>query len=124
MLLSGLTVLAFVAYHLAHLTLGMVDPAHWTLVDAAGRPDVYARVVHGFRNPWISGCYLIALVVLGLHLQHALRSLFHTLGFSHESYQSLIELFSALVPGLLVLGFASIPALVLTGVITLAGGAP
>jgi len=119
-LLTGILVLAFIVYHLLHLTLGSIDPAGAAqLTDMQGRPDVYARVVLGFQNPWITGSYLLAFGVLALHLQHALRSVFQTLGFSHQSYQPTIEFIAKLLPALLALGFACIPLLVALHVVDL-----
>lgn len=115
MLVSGLFVLAFLIYHLLHLTLGVVDPASHALLDAQGRPDVFGRVVAGFRQPWLAGIYLAALALLGLHLNHAVQSLFQTLGFNHESYQALIQFGSPALSLVLVLGFGSVPGLIWLG---------
>lgn len=123
MLLSGLVVLAFLLYHLAHLTLGWADPAHFGLLDAQGRPDVYARVVLGFLNPWISLIYLAALALLGLHLHHAIQSIFQTLGLMHDNFAVLIRYGSIGLSAIIVLGLASIPVSVLLGFITLGGAA-
>jgi succinate dehydrogenase / fumarate reductase cytochrome b subunit len=112
LVLSGLLVLAFIVYHVLHLTVGVLDRTRADLVDAQGHVDVYARVVLGFQDPWICASYVLALVLLGLHLQHAIRSLFQTLGFRHESYQALIAGVSAILPSLLVVGFGSIPVCV------------
>lgn len=123
MVLSGMLVLGFLVYHLLHLTFGAVEPQWAQLVDAKGRSDVYARVVLGFSNPWITCSYLVALTLLGLHLRHAIGSLVQTLGFNHESYQGFICNLVWLVVVLLVAGFASIPLSVQFGWIGLAGGA-
>jgi len=76
MVLSGLIVFAFVAFHLAHLTLHVdVVPGHpWD------DTSLYANVVHGFRNPFISGFYVFANLLLGIHLFHGSHSLLQSLG--------------------------------------------
>lgn len=122
MMFSGVLVLSFLVYHLLHLTLGAVEPQFAQLLDAKGRVDVYARVVLGFSDPWITGSYLVALVLLGLHLQHAIGSLVQTLGFNHESYQRLICNLVWLLVVSLVVGFASIPLSVWFGWVTISGG--
>lgn len=117
MLLSGTLVLGFLVYHLLHLTLGVVGPQPQPALDAAGRPDVYARVVAGFRNPWFSVGYLLALGLLGFHLHHAIASLFQTLGLHHDTYQGLLRILSPALTLTIVAGFASVPVSVLTGLI-------
>ncbi len=54
MRLTGLIVLAFVVFHLAHFTLWWVDPNYSTyhaVVDGHEVHDVYRMVITGFSNP-------------------------------------------------------------------------
>ena len=50
MLLSGLLLLTFIIFHLAHFTWKVVKSEYATYYDAAGRPDVYHMVVTGFSE--------------------------------------------------------------------------
>ena len=118
MALTGVLVLLFVAYHLLHLTLGVVGP----VPDAGG--GVYARVVAGFGDPWIAGIYAAAVLLLGVHLHHAVQSLFQTLGIGERTYQGLVRGLSPLVAAVISLGFLSIPAAVQLGYIMPPGAAP
>ena len=113
--LTGITVLAFLIYHLLHFTFGVVDPEHTHLIDEQGRHDVYAMIVHGFRNPWISLSYIVAMLLLGAHLVHGAKSLFQTLGLNHETYTGLIRGGSLLIVLALVLGNISLPVIVMLG---------
>jgi succinate dehydrogenase / fumarate reductase, cytochrome b subunit len=122
MVLTGLMVLAFVLYHLLHLTFGVVDPEHYQLFDAQQRHDVYAMVVLGFQSPWIAASYILAILLLGLHLAHGAASLFQTLGINHESYTTLIRYGIHLLITTIVIGYCSIPILIFTGYVTLDGG--
>lgn len=112
MLVTGLTILAFVVYHLLHFTIGVVDPDGFRLRDAQGRHDVFRMVLHGFASPWITGSYVLAIGLLGVHLWHGAASLLRTLGVAHRSWQP-VAIFGAraLVAGL-VLGNLAIPILV------------
>lgn len=121
MILSGGLVLAFLAFHLLHLTLGVVEPEAFRAVDPSGRADVYGRVIHAFGQFWLVLLYLAGLALLGLHLRHAIGSLFQTLGFNHESYETLLCLFSGLLALIIVAAFATIPLAVAAGWV---GGAP
>ena len=115
MVLSGLVILAFVVFHLAHFTFGVVDPANTRLREAQGRLDVYSSVVRSFQNPWIAWSYVGAMLLLGLHLVHGIASAFQTMGAHHESYKTLIWTFSLALLAALVIGNSAIPLLVLSG---------
>jgi succinate dehydrogenase / fumarate reductase, cytochrome b subunit len=95
MLFSGLSVLAFVVYHLLHFTFGVVHEADF--VRKAGGTgelagfDVHAMVVASFSEPAIVLAYVGAQVVLWLHLSHGVQSLAQTLGIHHGRYTPMIE---------------------------------
>ena len=93
-------------------------PTPWMTI---GSVMVDSIVMRGFSDPWIAGSYIVAILLLGLHLHHAIRSLFQTLGFNHESYQALIGIGSATLAVLLFLGFVSIPVSVALGMVALPG---
>jgi len=89
MLSTGLVILAFVLFHMAHYTFAWVHPVQapdgtWTnylaLIDEKGRHDVYAMMVAGFSTPWIAVLYLVAQAVIAVHLSHGIRSSLQTLG--------------------------------------------
>lgn len=91
MIHSGLVILAFLIFHIAHFTLGAVKGAeiepgktvhYLDLRDAQGRHDVYNMMVFGFRNPILSVLYLIAQGLLLMHLGHGIQSTFQTLGIN------------------------------------------
>ena len=122
MVLTGGVVLAFVAFHLAHLTFGAVLPENHALTDASQRPDVYTSVIRGFENAWISATYELAIVLLGLHLIHGAASLFQTLGINHESYTGLLRYGTYLLVAIIMMGYCSIPTLIYLGYLPGAGG--
>lgn len=122
MKVSGLIVLAFLAYHLAHYTLLITHPEYHHLVDPQGRHDVYSMVVLGFSRPWISAWYILGVFLLGMHLTHGLYSMFQSLGLQTETLRKRVRPAALLVGWLLFLGFASIPAGVLVGLIRLPAG--
>lgn len=115
MALTGLVVLAFVVYHLAHFTFGAVLPEAHAQVDAQGRHDVYAMVVAGFRNPWIVASYLAAMTLLGVHLAHAGQSFLQTLGVRYEYGNQLVKNLGLGLVAAITLGNLALPALVFLG---------
>jgi len=84
MWLSGVVILLFVVYHLAHFTYPGLSMSSTYAHDAHGK--VYQNVVNGFRVPWVSGVYLLAQILLGMHIFHGAWSVLQTLGVSHPSY--------------------------------------
>jgi succinate dehydrogenase / fumarate reductase cytochrome b subunit len=122
MLLSGLTILFFVTYHLLHYTLGIVQPAtfyadSYKLADGRIVHDVYSMVIAGFKNPFITLSYIFAMVFVSAHLNHAVQSAFQTLGVSNTKYSSVISKIGPALAAILLIGYLSIPLSVLSGVI-------
>ncbi len=95
MLFSGLSLLAFVVYHLLHFTFGVVHGGDFARkAGGAGELvgfDVHAMVRTSFSEPAIVLAYVGAQVVLWLHLSHGVQSLAQTLGFHHRRYTPMIH---------------------------------
>ena len=107
---SGVIVLAFIVYHLLHFTFGT---AHPDFVDL----QPYHNVVTGFRVVPVSAFYIIAMILLGLHIDHGAWSMLRTLGLSHPRYARYARIASALFAILIVLGNISFPLAVLAGIV-------
>jgi succinate dehydrogenase / fumarate reductase, cytochrome b subunit len=88
MLWTGVVILLFAVFHIAHYTLGWVKPAqtpagpvhYMDLHDADGRHDVYSMVVAGFTTPWVCVIYILSQALLLVHLSHGIQSSLQTLG--------------------------------------------
>lgn len=118
MRLSGLIVLAFVAFHLAHFTWHWVMPANATFhTEVDGRPahDVYTMVILGFRNPLVSFFYVFSLALVAFHLSHGIGSLFQTLGLNNNTLRPALETGAKILAWLLFVGYSAIPLAVLIG---------
>ena len=125
MALSGLTLLAFIIYHLMHFTIGGTHPEHFhmleTLPDGSTRHDVYSMLVLGFQQVPVSVGYILAMFLLAVHLSHGVTSLFQTLGLSHPKWDPLIKWAGPVTAAAIALGFISMPVAVLIGFVTLPG---
>lgn len=110
MALSGLVVLAFIGYHLAHFTWQLTGPM------PAGH-DPYAMVVMGFQQPLISLFYIVAQVLLAAHLSHGLYSMFQHLGLAGRSWTPWVKNAALVVGSGICLAFASLPIAVLLGIV-------
>lgn len=105
---GGVIVLAFVVYHLLHLTFGVVHVP-------AGTDSVYAKVVAGFARWPVAAAYVVAMVPLTLHLYHGVWSMTQTLGIDLpwvRRWRRPVAAGFALVVGL---GNVSMPVAVLAG---------
>ncbi|HLS29209.1 MAG TPA: succinate dehydrogenase cytochrome b subunit [Opitutales bacterium] len=112
---SGVIVLLFVIYHLLHFTVQVTNPEYRDLVDQAGRPDVYTMVIAGFSNFWISGFYIVAMLLLAMHLGHGIASLLQTLGLRNSGTRGFTDSISWIIAAIIFVGNSSIPLAVLFG---------
>lgn len=111
MIYGGIILALFIAFHVAHLTLGKV-----AAFDAA---DVYSNVVSGFQVQWIAGFYIIAQLALALHLYHGAWSFLQSLGANHAKYNLLRKAFSVGLALAVAVGNIAIPVAVLSGYLQL-----
>jgi succinate dehydrogenase / fumarate reductase cytochrome b subunit len=116
---TGILMLAFALYHLAHYTLFITNPEFATLRDPQGRHDTYSMVVLAFQNPAIAISYLLAMLALGVHLFHGLPSIFQSLGLNARTVWPWIRKTGITLGLLLMLGFSSIPLAIWAGLIKL-----
>ena len=107
---SGPIILAFVIYHLLDFTFGKVNPHY--------EPgNVYGNVVASFQVIPVAVFYIIAMLLLCLHLYHGLWSMFQSLGIAHPRYTPMLRRGAAVVATLIAVGNISIPVAVLSGLI-------
>jgi len=115
MWLSGIVILLFVVFHLAHFTYpGIAMSANYTH-DAHGQ--VYRNVINGFSVPWVTAVYLLAQVLLGLHIFHGAWSLLQTLGINHPRYNGRLRGLAKSIAVVIIVGNCSIPLAVLAGLV-------
>ncbi len=114
MMVTGLTILAFVIFHLLHFTV-RVDANLAKL----GATDPFGMVVVGFRSPLVVGFYIIAMTLLCSHLSHGVASIFQTLGLRSKKAQGVIRQFALAYTFVIWAGFISVPIAVLAGFLTL-----
>lgn len=115
MMWSGLTILAFVIYHLLHFTIRAAND-YGSYIDhdfqaktGELRPDAWRMVIEGFS--WFPAVffYVLALSLLCSHLSHGVSAVFQTLGFRSKRASTLIKGAGTVYAYGLWLGFVSIP---------------
>lgn len=114
MIYSGLTVLAFLIYHLLHFTVRVGNeynnPELYTyLLNGEPVHNVYKMVIDGFSWAPASIFYIVAMVLLCNHLSHGVSSLFQTLGLTTNKTWPLLEKAARGFALLILVGNCSIP---------------
>ncbi len=107
---TGVLLLAYIVYHLLHMTFGAVHPDFVEL-------QPYHNLVSAFRVPSVAVTYIAAMILLGFHLDHGIWSMLRTLGLSHPRYVRAARALAAAIALLVVLGYVSIPIAVLAGIL-------
>lgn len=135
MRMTGVIVLAFILYHLAHFTVG------WAQADTfktnfdyvmtqdyaiAGFPvvkagtvvyDVHTMMVLGFQPVIVSLFYIIAVGLLTFHLLHGAESMFQSIGLRTERWGGFLKRVVQLFCILYFLGNLAVPGSILIGMV-------
>lgn len=117
---GGFVLLAFIVYHLLHLTVGAVHPDFVHCVPAGhGKVDcdAFHNLTVGLRNPAVAIFYIVAQVALGMHLAHGVWSMLRTLGLSNPRYDVLARGGAWAFGGLITVGNCSIAIACLAGLV-------
>jgi succinate dehydrogenase / fumarate reductase cytochrome b subunit len=110
MIWSGLTILAFIVYHLLHFTVRVGNDygTYKTVLHGETVHDVYRMVIAGFSWAPASIFYLVAMALLSSHLSHGFSSLFQTLGISTDKTEPLFKKDGYAFAGLIFAGNSAI----------------
>ncbi|MEK6193908.1 MAG: succinate dehydrogenase cytochrome b subunit [Deltaproteobacteria bacterium] len=98
---TGFAILLFLIYHL--LQFHFVDKTFTTIYDI---------VSLAFANVLNISFYLVAMVVVALHIRHGFWSLFQTLGANHPKYMPIIMGGSIVLSLIFGIGFGFLPVYV------------
>jgi succinate dehydrogenase cytochrome b subunit len=105
---GGVLLLLYVVYHLLDFTFGRVNPGF--------QPgNVYRNVIASFRVWPVAGAYIVAMLVLGLHLYHGVWSALQTLGVNRPPTDRWRRSLAAAIAALIAGGYIAIPVAVLAG---------
>ena len=111
MIHTGIVIGIFLVIHLTDFFLkkmgGTVPEIHHG--DLSGMEDMGILVLEKFKMIGYVIFYVVALVILGFHLDHAFQSAFQSLGLNHKKYTPVIKWLSHFVAIVLAVGYISIP---------------
>lgn len=119
MIWTGLLLLSFILFHLAHFTVFLVNPAYANLHDELGRHDVYSMMIVAFQVVPVGVGYIIAMLIMALHLSHGLPSMFQSLGWNSPRFDAMFKRIGTVFGVVMFLGYSSLPVAVWLGVLKL-----
>ncbi|HRZ42763.1 MAG TPA: succinate dehydrogenase cytochrome b subunit [Bacteroidales bacterium] len=104
---TGVVIAVFLVIHFINfyfVKLGIVDPP-----PGVDTHDFYTMARLLFTNPVYSAIYIVALILMGFHLNHSFQSAFQTLGLNHNRYYTLIKRMALVYAVVVAAGFILIP---------------
>lgn len=109
---GGVIIILFVIYHILDLSTLTLNPN-------GVRGEAYGNVVSDFQTWYVTLAYVVAMLALGLHIDHGFWSAVHTLGADRQPKTERRLKFTAHVLAIgLTVGFVFVPLAVFFGVLT------
>lgn len=151
MRMSGVILLAFIIFHIAHFTTrtvpgmqyeeeGVLTPTVVPLVKEGEAVlknghevmtfNVNDMMVAGFQVWWVAVFYIIATGLLCMHLTHGFSSMFQSVGLRNTLWRKRLDRLALVYGWVVFLGFAIIPLATMAGILKadpsggLASGSP
>ncbi|MFE9909788.1 succinate dehydrogenase [Streptomyces clavifer] len=108
---GGIILALFIVWHILDLTTGTVHPGGFQ----AGHP--YQNVLDTFSTWYGNVIYIVAVLAVGLHVQHGFWSAAQTLGVGNATRDRMLKTVGNVLAVVLTAGFVSVPVAVMTGVV-------
>ncbi|MFJ8849837.1 succinate dehydrogenase [Streptomyces sp. NPDC102437] len=109
---GGIILALFIVWHILDLTTGTVHSGGFQ----SGHP--YQNVIDTFSTWYGNTIYIVAMLALGLHVQHGFWSAAQTLGAGNATRDRVLKTIANALAAVLTLGFISVPVAVMTGVVS------
>ena len=121
MRLSGLVIFAFIIWHLLDLTFGVVNSETGKMIVHEGDTEsvkaVYDSIIYSFQRTPVALFYVVANVLLGLHLFHGAWSIFQSFGWNNPRFNKWRRAFATGFAAVVVIGNVSFPIAVMAGIV-------
>lgn len=109
---GGIILALFIVWHILDLTTGTVHTGGFQ----SGHP--YQNVLDTFSTWYGNVIYIVAVLALGLHVQHGFWSAAQTLGVGSATRDRVLKTLANVLAVVLTAGFVSVPVAVMTGVVS------
>ncbi|WP_336249816.1 succinate dehydrogenase cytochrome b subunit [Stomatohabitans albus] len=122
MLVTGIVLFLFIVFHILDLTAGIPPFApegyqHIEVVDGVRHAAAYDNVIASFSRPLVALFYMLAMVVLSMHILHGLGTVAVDLGASNKKIRAFFVWLGWILAAAILIGNTSIPFFVMTGVL-------
>ena len=109
--LTGSIILAFLILHLQSFWYEYKFGEVLMTVDSNGDEikDMFTIVKIAFSEWWYSAIYVLAMILLGSHLNHGFQSAFQSVGLRHKKYTPTIKMLGTGFAISITIGFISFP---------------
>ena len=109
MIYTGGIVLVFLLIHFINFYFIKMGWVQSSIPLEDGEPNFYKIANLLFANSMYSIIYIVLILVLGLHLNHAFQAAFQSLGLNHPTYTPFVKAFATIYSIIIVVGFNIIP---------------
>jgi succinate dehydrogenase cytochrome b subunit len=108
---GGIVLALFIVWHVLDLTAGVTPGKHFT------EGHVYQNVYNDFQHWWSNLIYIVAMIMLGLHINHGFWSASQTLGLNNARRDKAIKATGSVLAVGIAAGFIMTPIGVMTGIV-------
>ncbi|HIW96416.1 MAG TPA: succinate dehydrogenase cytochrome b subunit [Candidatus Corynebacterium gallistercoris] len=125
MIVTGIVLLLFIIFHILDLTLGVQPAAAEGFQGPVdGSHAAYQNLVASFERPGVAIFYILAMVILFMHLSHGIWTASSDLGITGHRWRQVMLWVSYLLPAIVMIGNISIPLAVMLGAVDQAAFVP
>lgn len=114
MLITGIVLLLFICFHLLDLTLGVAPAASASFEHGA----IHANMIASFSRWPVALFYVLAMVILFLHLSHGIWLAVSDLGITGRRWRSVLLFLAYLVPAVVMVGNIVMPLTIAFGLVS------
>jgi succinate dehydrogenase / fumarate reductase cytochrome b subunit len=107
---GGVILALFIVWHILDLTLGVTNQDY--RVD-----QPYHNITADFQVWWVNVIYIVALLMLGLHINHGFWSAAQTLGITSPARDKMLKTVGSILAVVITGGFIMVPVGVMTGLV-------
>ena len=125
MIVTGIVLLLFIIFHILDLTMGVKPVASEDFQGPVdGAHAAFQNLVASFDRPAVAIFYILAMLILFMHLSHGIWTATSDLGITGHRTRKVMLWIAYLLPAIVMIGNISIPLAVMFGLVDQASFVP